>query len=421
MASGTFERDKQYWKFSLYGFLKNLRFFDPYLLLFFRETGLSFTLIGVLFSIRELVTNIMEVPSGIIADTFGRRKSMVFCFASYIISFLLFYAFPLFGVYVIAMVFFAMGEAFRTGTHKAMILEHLRLKNLLHLKATYYGHTRGWSQTGSALSAFLAAIMVFYTGSYSIVFLFSVIPYIFGLLLMLSYPKALDYSVIDGKQPPRMPGAWQQAAVESIKSLGGLFSDRTIRRGILNFSLFDALFKSIKDYLQPLIEQMALVLPVLLFLDGQQRSAMLIGIVYTILFLLTSFASRSAGSFKARLESTPRALNRLFVASSLCIIISAVGYYLGIPLIAVLCFILYYMIQNLQRPLAVDYMSDAIESSVMATGLSGESQVKTLLTAIFAPLFGLCVDLLSLSGALAAAGIFALLVAFGLKVKDLSR
>ncbi len=42
----TFARDKQYIKFSSYGFLKNLRFFDAYILLFFREMGISYTLSG---------------------------------------------------------------------------------------------------------------------------------------------------------------------------------------------------------------------------------------------------------------------------------------------------------------------------------------------------------------------------------------
>jgi len=72
-----FPRDRMYYKFRLYGFLKNLRFFDPFLILFFREAGLSFLAIGTLFSIREIATNLLEVPTGVIADSFGRRKAML--------------------------------------------------------------------------------------------------------------------------------------------------------------------------------------------------------------------------------------------------------------------------------------------------------------------------------------------------------
>ena len=118
--NGGIIKDRQYFKFSLYGFLKNLRFFDPFILLFFREMGLSFLQIGTLFSIREIATNVLEVPTGIVADAFGRRRAMIFSFGAYIISFLLFYFLPGYSLYALAMVFFAMGEAFRTGTHKAM-------------------------------------------------------------------------------------------------------------------------------------------------------------------------------------------------------------------------------------------------------------------------------------------------------------
>ncbi|MFW6343595.1 MAG: hypothetical protein ACOC2B_02530 [Sediminispirochaetaceae bacterium] len=83
-------KDIQFVKFSLYGFIKNLRFFDPYLLLFFLESGLDYFQIGILFSIREIATNVIEVPSGFAADLMGRRRVMMSSFVIYILSFLVF-------------------------------------------------------------------------------------------------------------------------------------------------------------------------------------------------------------------------------------------------------------------------------------------------------------------------------------------
>ncbi|MCK4798566.1 MAG: MFS transporter, partial [Spirochaetes bacterium] len=196
MKRSAFPRDLQFYKFSTYGFLKNLKFFDPFIILFFKEMGLSFFQIGILFAIREVATNFLEMPTGIVADSFGRRSSMIFSFISYIISFIIFYLFPFFWIYAIAMIFFAFGEAFRTGTHKAMILEYLKIKNLTQHKVDYYGHTRAASQLGAALSSIIAAVLVFYSGSYKIIFLASTIPYILDLLLMISYPKELDGEII---------------------------------------------------------------------------------------------------------------------------------------------------------------------------------------------------------------------------------
>ncbi len=54
----TFIKDRQYYKFCFYGFLKNLRFFEAFLLLFFLESGLTFLQIGWLYAVREISRNL---------------------------------------------------------------------------------------------------------------------------------------------------------------------------------------------------------------------------------------------------------------------------------------------------------------------------------------------------------------------------
>ncbi len=408
----TFIRDKQYWKFSMYGFLKNLRFFDPYLLLFFRETGISFTLIGILFSIREFSTHLLEIPSGLFADTIGRRKSMVICFTGYIIAFLMLFLSSQYWLFTIAMLFFSIGEAFRTGTHKAMILEHLRIHDLLHLKADYYGHTRSWSQRGSAVSSLIAVVIVLFFGGYRMVFLFTIIPYVVGLLLMISYPKELDFTDTSTVEKNREP-----LFKNSMKTLGTIITDPTMRRSVLNFGLFESMFKTSKDYLQPILYQFAVALPILLFFNEHERSSMIIGLVYFLLFGLSSFASRSAGVFKRRLDGLPRSLNILYFSGAICMVTSGILLILGHYGAVVLLFICLYMIENLRKPLTVDYLSDRIENSSMATGLSGESQVRTLITGVLAPVFGILTDGRGIGFSLLVFGLSALLLLSVVRIK----
>ncbi|MCK5685785.1 MFS transporter, partial [bacterium] len=113
------------YKFSLYGFLKNQKFFEPFFLLFMINQGFSFFEIGFLLAYREVLINLFEVPSGAIADLFGRRKAMMFSFLNYIVSFVIFYFSRTYFNFYIALLFFAAGEAFRTGTHKAIIADYL--------------------------------------------------------------------------------------------------------------------------------------------------------------------------------------------------------------------------------------------------------------------------------------------------------
>ncbi|RLD70910.1 MAG: MFS transporter, partial [Bacteroidetes bacterium] len=185
-------KDTQYYKFCFYGFLKNLKFFEPFFILFLLEKSLSFTQIALLYSVREIIIYLTEIPTGIIADALGRKRTMVFSFGFYIISFILFYFSTNFGFLLFAMVFFAFGDSFRTGTHKAMIFEYLNIKSWQSQKVSYYGGTRSCSQVGSAISSLIAAALVFFTKNYDIIFLVSIIPFLLDILLIISYPKELD-------------------------------------------------------------------------------------------------------------------------------------------------------------------------------------------------------------------------------------
>ena len=158
-------------KFCLYGFLKNLRFYDAFLLLFFLDNGLNYSQIGLLYAAREVTTNLLEVPSGILADTYGRKRSLLLAFLVYILAFLTFYLSANFFLLLIAMVLVGVGDAFRSGTHKGMIMDYLRIMGWEAQKINYYGHTRSWSQLGSAVSALLAGLTVFYASNYRIIYL----------------------------------------------------------------------------------------------------------------------------------------------------------------------------------------------------------------------------------------------------------
>ena len=87
----TFKKDLMYYKFCSYGFLKNLNFFEPFLLLFFLEKGFSYLQIGVLYSIQSISTNLLEIPTGIMADAMGRRRTMIYSMISYIFAFVVFF------------------------------------------------------------------------------------------------------------------------------------------------------------------------------------------------------------------------------------------------------------------------------------------------------------------------------------------
>jgi len=397
-----------YHKFRAYGFLKNLRFFDPFLILFFREMGLTFLEIGALFSIREIATNVLEIPTGIIADAYGRRRSMLASFSFYLLSFALFYLFPHFGIFALAMLLFAFGEAFRSGTHKALILEYLHIKRIEDLKVEYYGHTRAASQFGSAIAALIAAGLVFRTGSYRIIFLASIVPYLLELLLMLSYPKELDgvRARLEERGVSRIIKQFRSTAIESLRML----RKGPLLRGLLSSASFDGIFRSTKDYLQPVLQAQALALPILLSLAGDKRVAIVVGVLYFFIYLGTSYAASHAGMIQQRIHSLPRAANMIYICGILLLIAVGIGMLTRVYVISIIGFLGLYLLQNARRPLLVGYLADLIPRQTMATGLSVESQLRTLITAALAPLIGLMADRLGIGVSITVIALLAALL-----------
>lgn len=403
-----FPRDLQYFKFSAYGFLKNLRFFEPFMVLFLLDQGVSFLQVGTLYAIREIAVNVLEIPTGAVADALGRRRTMIASFLAYLVSFALFWFGSTFTFFLIAMLFFSFGEAFRTGTHKAMIFTHLRLRGLQEHSNDYYGHTRAWSQTGSALSSLIAAAIVFGSGNYRAVFLFSMIPYVLDLLLMLTYPAELD-----GESGQL---AWNSIA-DSFRALGRGLRETARRpgaaRSVASAAAFAGYFKGAKDYLQPMIAALALSLPAATSLATEQRKALLVGLVYTAIYLLTSIASRNSAGLAKRLRSPERALNWELVVGLLLAAGAGFARAGDRTILPVLFFIAIYVLQNLRQPVGVAVVAERVPENVLATVLSVESQLQSLLAALIAFAVGAAAEAaggnvgLGLAG-VAAAGIVAL-------------
>jgi len=405
-----------FYRFSAYGFLKNLRFFEPFIILIFRANGLSFFQIGLLYSVRDLTNNLMEIPTGVLADAFGRRRAMVLAFSSYIISFIIFYQFEDFYVYTLAMVFFGLGEAFRSGTHKALILEYLNHHDMLDLKVSYYGRTRGASQLGSAFNSLIAAGLLFYTGDYRTMFLAAIIPYMLDLLNLATYPKFLDGEILFVKK-----GALREQAKSTFKDFFGIFTDIQAMRGILNSASFTALFKITKDYLQPILETIALALPILFFVDDIERSGIVIGVVYFFIYLLTSYASRNSDLASQRFRNLESAINITFLVGVGFLFIAGLTTWLNLVIVSILVFLGFYVLQNLRKPMNVAYISDQISQRVMASGLSIEAQLTTILVAIFAPILGALADAFGVGPALTILGAGTLLFYFFVRIQDQSQ
>lgn len=403
----TFKKDRQYFKFCSYGFLKNLRFYDAFLLLFFLENGLSYSQIGFLYAAREMTIIAAEIPSGIVADTYGRKNSLIAAFLAYIISFTTFYFSTDFNLLLVAMIVFAFGDAFRSGTHKGMIMDYLRLNNWENQKVNYYGHTRSWSQKGSAVSALFAGFLVFYSGSYRFIYLFSIVPYLLNFINIATYPQELNYSLKKkkGKKP--------QSFVTVFKNFIMIIRKPTVFPIMNSAALHSSFLKSVKDYIQPIMVSIAVLIPIMSEFDVKRKSGLVIGVIYFFIFLLTSYASKNAAKLTQQGFKNPQRLT-LLMGLTFGIIC---GYLVWCELwiLSLIAFIFIYLIENLRKPLLTGLLSDHVPNEILTSVISAQSFYSTLITSTIAIVLGLLADNFSIGIALLSISILLMLFTISLK------
>ncbi len=343
---------------------------------------MTYTQIGLLYAVREIIINVFEIPSGIIADSFGRKTSLILSFIIYIISFGVFYFSSNFWPFMLAFSLYGIADAFRSGTHKGMMMDYLKSKSWSDRKILYYGYTRSWSQKGSAISSLIAGVLVFYSGEYQNIFLYSMAPYMLNLALIISYPNELNH-------PIKKKGNENHIKM-TIQSLLQTLKQENVIRLINTSALHTAYLKAIKDYIQPLMVNIALMIPLLLYVDTEKKTGLFIGVFYFIIYIITSRASQlSSKAATSSYRNIPYITLIIgFVAGIAC----GVFYYYEMWLLSITFFVGIYIIENLRKPILTGYITDHVPNEVLTSVLSVQSLLRTAITAILALTFGLLAD-----------------------------
>ncbi|MRT94553.1 MFS transporter [Ancylomarina sp. 16SWW S1-10-2] len=382
-------KNNQYKKFCTYGFLKNLRFFDAFLILFLIDKNMSYTQIGILYASREIITNLFEIPSGLIADIYGRKKILATALLIFSISFLIFWMSSNFWLFLFAFIIFGLADAFRSGSHKGMMMDYLELNNWAAYKSEYYGHTRSWSQRGSAISALIAGILIFIDGNYQNIFIYSAIPYIINFCLILSYPSAIDRSEKKSKQ---------NSLKNSTKALFQILKQKAVLKLVSTSAFHTAYLKALKDYIQAIMLAIALLLPSITGVDIDRQNGIVIGVLYFIIYLLTAYASQYSSTI---LKKAPKNLTKKTLLLGLSFGLSCGVFFIYESWVwAFISFTLIFIIENIRKPILSAFVADKVPNELLTSVYSAQSQLRTLFSAIIAFAFGLLADIWGIGVAL---------------------
>lgn len=149
------------WPFYLSIFIKALFvLISPYFLLYFMDVGLTFFQISILFSTFYFTSIIFDIPTGAVADLYGRKFSVVL---SYIFTAIIIILIPFFtNFYYLLILFLIWGitDTLRTGADEAWVISNLKEKSKPSLIETFYSKSMSIGNVGVVVAPLIAAFIV---------------------------------------------------------------------------------------------------------------------------------------------------------------------------------------------------------------------------------------------------------------------
>jgi MFS family permease len=153
------------WRFYIFFFLYGIMgaITAPYML-FYLAAGLNFTQIGLILGISMFVAVISEIPTGAIADVFGRKISVGISFLLMGITWIMIPLFPRFVPLLIIVSIANLVSTLRTGADEAWVIDYLKQNKKGSMTHLFFMHKVVVANIGLVLGGILSTIIVLLFG-----------------------------------------------------------------------------------------------------------------------------------------------------------------------------------------------------------------------------------------------------------------
>jgi len=354
-----------------------------------RMAGLSPLQLVLVGTMLELTVLLCEVPTGVVADVYSRRLSIIIGFCIVGLGFLLEGLLPLFGTILLAQVIWGLGYTFTSGSRQAWLSDEIGEKqaNQAFLKANKFS-------LGGSLAGMLFAILI---GSRQVNLPILASGGMFILLagtLTLSMP---EHGFHPAKREQR--NSYQQMlrtfrlGLQTVRQRPRLVT-------ILGMGLFYGLYSEGFDRLWVRHMLGRFTLPVIFGNSG----IAFFGLLEASGMLLAIFAT---ALIEKRLDaSQPRLIGRLMfgitIGIAALIVLFAWSPFLSLTIGV---YMLLWALRNLVGPLTDAWVNQRLDSDVRATVLSMTGQVDAVGQIVGGPLIGLVASLFSVQAAISISGL----------------
>ncbi len=353
----------------------------PVIVLFYQDNAMGMHDIFVLKAIYSVAIVVMEIPSGWMADVWGRKKTLILGSILGSAGFLM-YSFSYgFFAFVLAEIVLGIGHSFVSGADSAMLFDSLKADNKTEKYIKEEGRITSFGNFAEAIAGVLGGFLAAIGLRTPFYFQFAV--------AAIAIPAALTLIEPAFKTPGDSHSI--KKLVQNIRTT--FVHHQNLRIAILLSAITGTATLTFAWLVQPYFK--AIHLPVEMF-----------GIFWTALNLTVGVSS----VFAHKVELFLGKRNTLL----LIIILLSGGYFLSgivITYYGLAFLFLFYMIRGIATPVLKNRLNLYTESDVRATMLSVRNFIIRITFALIGPLLGWITDNISLNKAFILAGAIYLLSA----------
>lgn len=178
---------KLLWIFYLEALISSIFVFFPvFMIAYFMEIGLTFFQISLITTSLLLFRLIFEIPTGAIADIFGRKVSVLI---GLILSSVIFFLLLFFDNFYSLLIIFALlgfSGTFESGARESWVIDLIKSKKKNDFKQQYFAKLESIISLGLVISGIIGALIVKYFGLASIWFFAGIACFSSFLLLLFA-------------------------------------------------------------------------------------------------------------------------------------------------------------------------------------------------------------------------------------------
>lgn len=349
-------------------------------------TPLQLVLVGTML---ELSVFLFEVPTGVVADVFSRRLSIIIGYFLIGLGFLLEGSIPIFWSILVAQVLWGVGYTFTSGATQAWISDEIGevAANQAFLRSEQLG--QGAALFGIAAGMLIGSLRInlpIQLGGFSVILL--------GIYLILQMPET------GFKPAPQAErNNWQKMGHTFLDGLG-MVKRRPALITILTIGLFFGLYSEGFDRLWTKHILDSFAFPAI----GHFQPVVWIGLMRAVGMLL------SIGGIEVAMRRVDThnhtAVARALLGITAALIASLLTFALaGRFAIVVVAYWIIYVARNVIGPLYTAWVNQRLDSNVRATVLSMSSQVDAIGQVAGGPVVGLVGNAVSVQAAISLSGL----------------